>query len=301
MTDWFTNINSPLQKITDEITHKAEIELYIKRDDLIHPDISGNKWRKLKYNLAKAQEQSLDTILTFGGAFSNHIAATAAAGKEFGFNTIGIIRGEETLPLNDTLSFATSCGMKLHYLDRTTYRNKTDNDLIEELSEKFGKFYLVPEGGYNKDGAKGCTEIVDEINIDFDYIAVACGTATTLSGIIQSLKPYQTALGFPVLKGGEFLHENIKQLTDSKNHYELITDYHFGGYAKYKPELISFIQWFKTEHNIQLDPVYTGKMMFGLYDLVKKGRFKKDSKIIAIHTGGLQGIKGFNKRYGTSL
>jgi 1-aminocyclopropane-1-carboxylate deaminase len=297
---WHSNLNSPLQPINDFLLHAKEIQLHIKRDDLIHPEISGNKWRKLKYNVIKAKELDFETIITFGGAFSNHIAATAAAGKEFNIKTTGIIRGEETLPLNSTLLFATKCGMQLKYMDRSTYREKQSDSVLSNLKNEFGNFWLIPEGGYNKEGAKGCEEIVNEIDIDFDVICCACGTATTISGIINATKPQQKSIGFPALKGGAFLKENIQTLTKNTN-YELITDYHFGGYAKYKPELIEFIKHFKSLHNISLDPVYTGKMMFGLFDLIQKDYFKKGTNIIVIHTGGLQGIEGFNKRYKTDL
>lgn len=297
---WYQKLNSPLQKITDETLTHFSINLYIKRDDLIHPEISGNKWRKLKYNIEAAKKRNLSAILTFGGTYSNHIAATASAGKDFGIKSIGIIRGEETFPLNPTLSLAKQCGMELHYMDRTTYREKETEKVVNQLKEKFDDFWLVPEGGYNKKGALGCEEIIDEIDINFDYICTACGTATTLSGIINAIDKNQTALGFSALKGGEFLHENITKLTNKKN-YQLITDYHFGGYAKYKPELIDFIHRFKTTHNIQLDPIYTGKMMFGIYDLIKQNYFQKNTTIIAVHTGGLQGIAGFNERHNTNL
>ena len=297
---WYNDLNSPLQSVEDETLVKAGVMLWIKRDDLIHPQISGNKWRKLKHNIAAAKKQHLETILTFGGAFSNHIAATAAAGQEFNIKTIGIIRGEATTPLNPTLSFATACGMEIHYLDRTSYRKKETASLIKDLKNKFEAFWLIPEGGCNNEGAKGCEEIVSEIDINFEYICCPCGTATTISGISQALQSHQKVLGFPALKGGAYLNDTIQALSTKEN-YLLFNDYHFGGYAKYKPQLIDFITHFKKTHGIQLDPIYTGKMMYGLYDLIAKGYFKKGTKIIAVHTGGLQGIDGFNKRYKTNL
>lgn len=293
--------DTPLEKINDTVLDENNVVLFIKRDELNHKDISGNKWRKLKYNIAELKAKNIDTVLTFGGAYSNHIAATSAAGKEFGFKTIGVIRGEEYPELNPTLRFATDCGMRLHYMDRTTYRKKESDEVINLLKQKYGKFFLVPQGGANIQGVKGCMEIVDDAMIGFDYLCCACGTGTTLTGIITQLKPHQIALGFPALKNGKFLEKDINnflvQLNISNKNWQLILDYHFGGFAKYNNNLIDFIIRFKELHNVQLDPLYTGKVVFGIYDLAKNGFFRKNSKICVIHTGGIQGIKGFKHRY----
>ncbi len=256
----------------------------------------------MKYNLEAAARQNHHTLLTFGGAYSNHIYATAAAGKRLGLHTIGIIRGEEHEHLNPTLQFASDCGMQLEYVDRSTYRNKTSTEYINSLSDKYGRFYLLPEGGSNALALRGCAEIVEETtketNGDFDIICSACGTGATLAGIIHGLKPEQKAIGFPVLKGGDFLTEEIQHFLQQANststaHWQLNTDYHFGGYAKTTPELWTFIEQFKKDFDIPLDGVYTGKMFYGLFDLIKKGFFPKGSRIVAIHTGGLQGNLGF--------
>jgi 1-aminocyclopropane-1-carboxylate deaminase len=293
---------TPLQQISENFFKDKHIQLFIKREDCNHPTIQGNKFRKLKYNLAKAKAENTTTLLTFGGAFSNHIYATAAAGKAFGFQTIGIIRGERIEPLNDTLQFAEDNGMQLHFISRSDYRQKNESDFINKLKAKFGDFYLIPEGGSNELAVKGCTEIVDEIEIKYDYLCSPIGTGGTIAGLIKGAKNESKVLGFPALKGGDFLRKDIEQLLkEEKEIYEnwkLINDYHFGGYAKFKPELIEFINTFKAKHEIQLEPIYTGKMLFGIYDLIKKDYFPKNSKIIAIHTGGLQGIVGFNKRFG---
>jgi len=295
------NLPTPVQQIRDEIFEKHAIELYLKRDDLIHPEISGNKWRKLKYNLIAVGEQGKKRILTFGGAYSNHIAATAAAGKLSGFQTIGIIRGEElNTSKNHTLAFARENGMQLEFISREDYPKKSEADFIAGLHEKFGDFYLVPEGGANELGVKGCMEILNEVEEDFDFICAACGTGTSIAGIIASAKINQKVIGFPVLKGGGFLEKEITSLIKRTQLYlgidtlptanwQLPTDYSFGGYAKHMPELLEFIRDFKAKHGIELDFVYTGKMMFGIYDLMKKGFFPKGSRILAIHTGGLQG------------
>ena len=275
--------------------------MHIKREDLVDYELGGNKWRKMKYNLEAAAQQNHHTLLTFGGAYSNHIYATAAAGKRLGFRSIGIIRGEAYEQLNPTLQFASDCGMQLEYVDRSTYRNKTSEEFIVSLNDKYGRFYLVPEGGSNVLALSGCAEIVEEINQEFDFICSACGTGATLAGIIHGLKAEQKAIGFPVLKGGDFLTDEIQYFLKQANsastaHWQLHTDYHFGGYAKTTPELWDFIEQFKKDFNVPLDGVYTGKMFYGLFDLIKKGFFPEGSRIIAVHTGGLQGNLGFTTK-----
>lgn len=274
------------------------VELYIKREDLLHPLISGNKFRKLKYNIEKAKENKKELLLTFGGAFSNHILATAAAGKENGIDTIGVIRGEElrnNYQGNQTLTRAEGLGMKFHFVDRELYRNKEDESFLRDLKAKFGDFYLVPEGGTNELAIKGCEEILTNSDKnDFAYICCAVGTGGTISGIINSSEENQQIIGFPALKG-DFLSNDICKFVAKKN-WKIFSDYHFGGYGKVKPELISFLNEFYKETKIPLDPIYTGKMMFGIIDLIKKGYFPKNSKILAIHTGGLQGVNGVNTK-----
>lgn len=269
--------------------------LVVKRDDSLHPHISGNKYRKLKYNIEQASLDGKGTLLTFGGAFSNHILALAAVGKEFGFETIGIIRGEELADQvdgNPTLKFAKSCGMRFKFVSREAFRNKTSDDFIQHLKNQFGDFYLIPEGGTNALAIKGCEEILTKEDAEFDYICCSVGTGGTISGIINAAQPHQKILGFPALKG-DFLQEEISNFATNLN-WLLITDYHFGGYAKITTELICFINQFKEDYGIPLDPVYTGKLMFGVMDLLKKGYFPEHSKIMVIHTGGLQGILGMN-------
>lgn len=293
----------PLQPINDDITQKHNINLFVLRTDLIHPTISGNKLFKLKYNLQEAIRLQQKTILTFGGAFSNHIAATAFAGKEYNFNTIGIIRGETHNELNPTLKFAIECGMQLHYVSRKMYQNK--NKLYEYVNTQFEdrNFYMIPEGGSNELGVKGCKEIADLITVDFEYITVACGTGTTLAGIIRSLKENQKAIGFQILKADEYIKNEVEKWMqgNNDNNWNINENYHFGGYAKIKKELIEFIDWFQQTNNIPLDYIYTGKMMFGVYDLIKKGFFKQGETIVAIHTGGLQGNKGLADKINSTL
>ena len=271
------------------------ISLVIKREDLIHPFVSGNKFRKLKYNLLQAKAEKQSCLLTFGGAFSNHIAAVAYAGKEYGFQTIGIIRGEELatkIESNPTLKFAQECGMQLEFVSREDYRLKTELTFLEQLEKKYGSFYLIPEGGTNELAIKGCEEILTNEDAVFDYIGCAIGTGGTISGIINSVLSHQNVLGFPALKG-DFLQDEIRNFVQNEN-WELITDYHFGGYGKINSDLVEFINWFFEQTQIPLDPVYTGKMVFGIVDLIEKNYFPENSKILVIHTGGLQGIQGMN-------
>lgn len=269
--------------------------LVIKREDLLHPFVSGNKFRKLKYNLLQARQQNHHTLLTFGGAFSNHIAAVAAAGKEQNFKTIGIIRGDEIdtkLHENPTLQFAQSCGMQFEFVSREDYRKKSTPSFIQQLKEKWGDFYLLPEGGTNLFAVKGCEEILTEADAEFDFICCPVGTGGTISGLINSALTHQKILGFPALKG-DFLNEEIRKFAIKEN-WELISDYHFGGYAKVSSELVDFINRFFVETKIPLDPIYTGKMVFGVIDLMQQHYFPTGSKILMIHTGGIQGIEGMN-------
>ena len=284
------------KKIPLDVFIISNCSLSIKREDQLHSHISGNKFRKLKYNLLQAQNDQFDTLLTFGGAFSNHIVAVASAGKEFGFKTVGVIRGEELknkVELNPTLSFAKDCGMQFHFISREEYRLKTDLNSIKKLHDLFGNCYLIPEGGTNDLAIKGCKEILTKNDSEFDYICTSVGTGGTLAGLVESSLPHQTVLGFSALKG-TFQSSEVKKYTSKKN-FRIIDDYCLGGYAKIDMQLIRFINEFKEKTQIQLDPVYTGKMMYGIMDLLKRKKLKENSRILAIHTGGLQGITGMNQ------
>ncbi|WP_029033146.1 1-aminocyclopropane-1-carboxylate deaminase/D-cysteine desulfhydrase [Salinimicrobium terrae] len=300
MSDIKNLYTAPPQIPSQFITEIEGVSIFMKREDLLHPEVSGNKFRKLKYNIAEATSQKRQILLTFGGAFSNHIAATAAAGKLSGFKTIGLIRGEElgedlekTLQENSTLRFASHCGMKLHFINRSDYRNKTSEAFLEDLRKKFGDFYLVPEGGTNELAVKGCEEILTPEDAEYDTICCAIGTGGTISGLINSSEEHQQILGFPALKG-DFLKPEIQRFS-KKNNWKIIPDYHFGGYAKVDEKLIEFMNNFRSKYGIQLDPVYTAKLMYGIFDLAETGYFLKNTRILAIHTGGLQGISGMNK------
>ncbi len=290
------------QQIFLPILEEKKVALFIKREDKIHPFVSGNKFRKLKYNIEAAKNQHKKVLLTFGGAFSNHIVATAIAGNLSGFKTIGIIRGDElgknlekTLAGNSTLKEAYKNGMHFKFVSREAYRNKTSEEFVNDLKNEFGDFYLIPEGGTNELAIKGCEEILTEEDKNFDYICAAIGTGGTISGLINAAKKHQEVIGFPALKG-DFLQKEIEQLTINKVNWSLQTEYHFGGYGKYNTDLIRFINEFNELTKVQLDPIYTSKMLFGIIEMIKKNEFPENSKIVAIHTGGLQGITGFNQK-----
>lgn len=292
--DAYLKIPSPMVKLSGDLWYEKGIELWMKREDLIHPQISGNKWRKLEFNIEQMRKEGKSGILTFGGAYSNHIYATAAAGQLMDFKTIGVIRGEETLPLNETLAFVKSAGMTLEYVSRSRYREKAS--LMAEYGEKYPDFYLLPEGGSNSYALPGCAKVMDEIKTELgfspDYVCLACGTGGTMAGLISAGVMETTVLGFAVLKGS-FHGAEIKKLLafnekEGEPEWEVFNHYHFGGYAKSKPELLEFIQDFYTQHQIQLECIYTGKMMYGVMDLIEKDFFPKGSRIVVIHTGGVR-------------
>lgn len=287
---------SPIQALHDSLFTQKEIEVWVKRDDLIHPIVSGNKWRKLHLNIQAFQNSNKKAIVTFGGSFSNHIAATAFACKHFNIPVIGIIRGEKPEQLSPTLQEAETNGMRLIFVSRENYKNK-NLDFLDNLND----YYLIPEGGANELGVKGCEEIMIELSdFSFDFVCLPCGTATTISGIVHQLKDKQKAIGFPALKG-DFMKNELQSLyfktykeQPKKSNFEMINSYHFGGYAKINQGLKNFAASFFQQQQMELDLVYTAKMFYGFYDLVKNNFFPKGSKIVLIHTGGLQGNRGFH-------
>lgn len=293
---------SPLQLIQEPLFEEKGVAVYLKRDDLIHLYVQGNKWRKLKYNLLEARLSGQRTLLTFGGPYSNHIYATAAAARMFHFRSIGIIRGDEPTSKSPTLQFAAKQGMELYYMDREQYRLKDEQESIESLKVQIGDFYHIPEGGTNLLALEGAGEVIDEIDIPFDYLVTAVGTGGTLAGLVSALHGTKQVIGFSSLKGEDMLTAKVQYLLNSYTEEKLSNfavnfDYHFGGYAKVKAELIEFILVFREKHNVVLEPVYTGKMMYGLYDLISKDSFPRGSTIVALHTGGLQGLCGFENYF----
>jgi 1-aminocyclopropane-1-carboxylate deaminase len=299
---------SLIEKIESNPLKNNKVDVFVKRDDKLKESVSGNKWHKLRYNISNAKKRGNDTLLTFGGAFSNHIAATAKAAKLNRMKSIGIIRGEQTQPLNNTLNQAIANNMQLIYVSRSEYKIKDSWDYKEYLRERFGAFYLIPEGGSNYYAVNGCMEILSSNDAIYDYVCCPLGTGATAAGIALSLKENQKLIGFPALKGGEFLEDemrkyiimitNDEELTnDVMQKVTLIHDYHFGGYAKIKNELVVFLQEFYKNHEIKFDLIYNGKMAYGVFDLIEKNFFPKNAKILLIHTGGLQGIRGFEERF----
>ena len=284
------HIYSPEQKVEHPLYKSKKLEVYLKRDDMIHPFISGNKWRKLKFNLQKAQQENKQTLVTFGGAWSNHLLATACAGATYQYKTIGIVRGDEIR--NPVLDMCKLYGMQLHFVSREEYRNK--QLLFDNLSNK-ENYFFIDEGGASIEATWGCQELVSELTHDYDHIVCAAGTGTTAAGIAQGIskKNNQTQLHIvPVLKNGGFILDEMHKYNAPIEETILHLDYHFGGYAKAKPELMNFIKEYIQATGIMIEPTYTGKAMFALHDLIAKDYFVAGSKILFIHTGGLTGLLG---------
>lgn len=273
--------------ILQTIQYKG-IDVTILRLDLIHPEISGNKWFKLKYNLKQAKAEHKDTILTFGGAYSNHIAATAFASKLAGMKSIGIIRGEDITEDNQTLALAKKKGMNIIPISREEYKRKRADDYLNELATKYPTSYCVPEGGDNELGEKGCEEILTKETNRFKTLFCACGTQTTFNGIANSLDTKQKLVGINVLKF---------DATTNKKNAVILNKYHFGGYAKHTEALLNFKSWFECTYDIPLDYIYTAKLFYAVFDLIDKKEIQELDQILIIHSGGLQGNSGYEKRY----
>ena len=289
-------IFSPVQQLHNTIFDEARIQVDIKRDDLIHPLVSGNKWRKLKYVLQKAQTEGKRHLITFGGAYSNHLLATASAAAQFGFRAIAFVRGEEVQ--NSTLFLCKLHGMQLLFTSRESYRDKMA--LFHQFFGNDNDAFFIDEGGASPEAAQGCAELIGELAQTYDYIFCACGTGTTAAGLINGI--HQTGLnakfeGVPVFKNGGFLRNDINRFLTSPPAYNLHTGYHFGGYARTTPELMGFIQQFVAATGIVIEPLYTGKMLYALYELARSGYFKPDSRILAIHTGGVIGLLGMQHKF----
>ncbi len=283
---------SPIQRIHHPLLSDNRIELLVKRDDLLHPIISGNKWRKLKYNLRHYATNNYDKVISFGGAFSNHIHALAAAGRIFNLNTHGIIRGPQLDLNNPTLKFAKACGMELEAITRLAYREKNTEQFINLIKERHPNCFIVPEGGTNQLAIKGVTELALSLP-ETDHIFTATGSAGTLAGLIEgSYNKQLQCHGIAVLKNADYLKQTVAALSPhaKTSKWQLHTDYHRGGYGKFDPALLEFCRELNAQ--LPLEPIYTGKMMMALFDLIKNGYFKPGERIIAIHTGGLQGLAG---------
>ena len=282
----------PLQEIAHELFHQKGISVALLRLDEIHPTISGNKWFKLKHNLLHAAQQQFKGVLTFGGQYSNHIYATAAAARELGLKSVGMIGGGDKSNLTSTLEYATAQGMELNFITRELYRKKSSTEFLRHVEAQYPGYYIIPEGGTNELALKGCAEIPQLVHIDFDILITACGTGGTLAGIATGLKQGQSAIGVSVLKGDDTLTSFIAQLHGSQqlNNWKVISGYHFGGYAKAPNEVVAFIHTFKEKYAVQLEQVYTAKMMMAIFDMASRNCFPTGTRIVALHTGGLQGL-----------
>lgn len=301
---------SPITQLDDALLSEKNIQLFVKRDELIHPVIQGNKWRKLKYNLLAAAQQSANTLLSFGGAYSNHLHALAAAGRMFNFKTIGIVRGERPHTLSPSLQDMQNWGMQLEFISRADYRKRESDEFIQQLRKQFGGFYLIPEGGNNAAGRYGCAELLNELDQTYDVICCEVGSGTQFSALVSQHASSSQApqhihyLGFVVMKNPTLLQQledYFQQYQVTYNNWSLNHDYHFGGFARANETLHEFIHQFKQQHGIQLEPVYSGKMLYGIYQLIEQDYFKPGSRILAIHGGGLQGLRGFANAYPTAI
>ena len=280
-----------------------DLQVDMLRIDLHDPDIPGNKFWKLKYNIREMEDRGLDTMVSFGGAYSNHISALAAAGRKYGFKSVGIIRGEELSGDNPTLAEAAKQGMELKFIDRTTYRDwkKGAVDLDEFLGME--NYYLLPEGGSNALAVRGCAEILNESTREYNIICCPVGSGGTLAGLIAGSVPEQNILGFSALKGGEYLEEEVMDLVEAyapgidRKNWLLNHDYHFGGFASVKLTLLKTYQKFLELNNVELDLIYTVKMVYGVWDLLRSGSLDPDKRILLIHTGGQQGNASMKERY----
>lgn len=283
---YFMLLPSPIH----QVSFKGK-SFFVKRDDLIDPFVSGNKWRKLKYILQNATEKNKTHLITFGGAYSNHLLATAAATAQNHFKATAFVRGEEVN--NPMLTLCKLFGLQLHFIDRESYKHK--EALFEKHYANDNDTYFVNEGGASKEAVIGCAEIIEELEEDFDHIICAAGTGTTAAGLLKGINKHQlqtTLHVIPVLKGGDFIRDEIANHESDLTKLKLHTDYHFGGYAKTTPELITFIKNFTSSTGILLDPIYTSKMCYAIFDLIEKGIIEKDAKILMLHTGGIFGILG---------
>jgi 1-aminocyclopropane-1-carboxylate deaminase len=300
-------ILSELQPLNHPLFTQHNVRVQVKRDDIIHPIISGNKWRKLKYNLVHVQqEKNINGVLSFGGSYSNHIHALAFACFQQKIPCVGIIRGEEDYANNFTLSWARHWGMKLHFVDRKTYRRRHDTDYLMQLQQEYPKHYIVPEGGSNKLAISGVGEIISELNqqTEFDTLITPTGSGGTLAGLIagdyNTSKNLHKLLGIAVLKEADYLVGEIQNLLpeSAKNHdnWTLLTNFHRGGYAKFSRCDVARILEFNHNTGVDFEPIYTGKMILAFLDLLEQGYFAKGERIVLLHTGGMQGIGGMIER-----
>ncbi|MEH6346658.1 MAG: pyridoxal-phosphate dependent enzyme [Bermanella sp.] len=286
----------PIESFHHPLLSQCGVRVDVKRDDLIHPVVSGNKLYKLHFNLVEFERSKMKTLVTFGGAYSNHLHAVACVGKELGVPTVGIVRGEQLLPLNPTLKDCVAWGMTLEPVSRTLYRQKNNSEQVQDIISKYESVYLVPEGGGNLLGVQGAALMLDGVQQDdYDVIAVASGTGATVAGLISASEPNINVIGFATLKGATWMVDEVEgfleQLSCSKSNWQINCDYHFGGYGKKNNELSAFVDEISRSYGLDLEPVYTGKAFYGVLDLIARGVIKENSRVLFIHSGGLQGMR----------
>ena len=289
---------SPVQEIHHPLLEQKKIKLAIKRDDLLHPIISGNKWRKLKYNLINMQTQGCDSFVTFGGAFSNHLYACAMGCKAFNLKGHAIIRGPELDKRNPTIKMALACGMQLHTVDRKTYRQRHNPEYLASLQNQFPNSLIIPEGGTNQAALQGVMELAQSLPKS-NYVVCATGSGGTLAGLAKGCTGNTQVIGVAVLKQADYLNHDIRQLLTTQHQgapWQLLTDFHYGGYGKFTDEVWTFCELMRQTFHLPLEPIYTGKMLFAIWQLISQDYFPKGSSITAIHTGGLQGLDGLKYR-----
>lgn len=295
---FFSPCTSPLEPFEYPPWADYGVRVFVKRDDRLHPQISGNKGRKLKYNLAAAKAAGCTRLLSFGGAWSNHLHALAFAAKAEGFTSVGWVRADEGQPLTPTLQDCQAWGMQLHFLSRADYRRRDEPAFLAELAARCGGGYWLPEGGSNALAVRGIAEGVAEVCLDYDVFACAVGSGATLAGIAAGLGEQQRAIGIAVLKQGDYLRERISALLAEaqyppRDNWQLRTEFHGGGYAKCSPSLRHFCEDVAQKTGLPLEPVYTGKLFYAVGELLRSGEISAGTRLVLLHTGGLQGLRGF--------
>jgi len=297
------NLIPPVHTLEIDLGQGRKLAIDCLRLDQVHPFISGNKWYKLKHHILAADLAGKSSILSFGGAYSNHLHALAFAGQKLQIKTIGVIRGEKPKILSPTLQDCVEWGMSLQWLSRRDYRDVAPADCIADYAKKYPDTWIIPEGGSSEQGVLGVRELFERMwstdGMNYDVIACPVGSGATLAGIVSANMGAVRCIGFSALKGVYDLESRVEanlSFARNVNPWEISHDYHFGGFAKINTRLTDFISDIHQTNDILLDPVYTGKMLYGLFEWVYQGRIKPDARILAVHTGGLQGWRGFGDK-----
>ncbi len=291
----------PIEPFNHPLLLQHDVSIFIKRDDLLHSVVSGNKLYKLMLNLEQFKREDKKTLITFGGAYSNHLHATAFMGRRLGIQTVAIVRGEQLVPLNPTLKDCTDWGMIIEPVSRGLYRQKHQAPEIQSIIDKYPSPYVVPEGGANRLGVLGAAKMLDDVDQEsLDIVVVACGTGVTMAGLISGCEPHVRVIGFPALKAEKWMGDEVRGwlgvITCANNNWALQHGFHFGGYGKTKPDLLEFMGDMEAGYNLLLDPIYTGKAFYGLLKMIENGEIARGSNVLFIHSGGLQGRRGLSAK-----